>query len=114
MQKVFKNSKSASSLMGRINITKTLLICVTRAHCINKPILARVSSVCLTVSNDLSQQQRYFNHRSVKREIEKPVMRTSGLVETIGPKKCPVNNKVPNVQFTLQKVLTGLKMFIRV
>ena len=32
----------------------------------------------------------------------------------IGPKKCLVNYMLPNVQFTLQKVLTGLKMLIRV
>ncbi|CAK8676270.1 unnamed protein product [Clavelina lepadiformis] len=29
-----------------------------------------------------------------------------------GPKKCLVNNMVPNAQFTLQKVLTGLKIYI--
>ncbi|CAK8687654.1 unnamed protein product [Clavelina lepadiformis] len=29
-----------------------------------------------------------------------------------GPKKCLVNYMVPNVQFTLQKVLTGLNIYI--
>ena len=35
-------------------------------------------------------------------------------ISYIGPKKCLVSDMVPNVQFTLQKVLTGRKMFIRV
>ena len=69
---------------------------------------------CCHFALDVGRHERGVIHVRTRWSGWRKSMVKTGRWGYIGPKKCLVNCMVQNVQFTLQKVLTALKMFIRV